>query len=578
MLNLKGYLDLLNDTKREEPHLIKKWKGVYYGMSLHIDGACPAFTALRNKRQTVVYPHNYFGVEYQELFEIYLMNKHPRENELTRQWRFSVYKPFSQEVFLQAIQVLTASLFQDSGYSITVDDAEDNEYIWGNNFQGNNLVQYLANKMTNILEDPNGIFVTIPKAPYYKTSTDKIEVDVFFIPSRDIIYLAEDEIIFKQGDFHWAVNNLNYFRFVEGEDGEFEHYDTRKRGYYAHMLYTVPLAIAGGIWNTQGYYDSWFNSAKAIADEYVSNKSAEQLVNKEASHPFIIEASEGCPDCNRTGSVSIPCETCSSGNELIQCDRCGGSGEISHNPGDRLVAPKEDMDRALIQVISPNIAVNTFHEKKNENLKNDLMRSLHLDYIDQAQSGTAKDKDMQTRYQFMMTVANDIFDRLITQLLKNILSLRNVVVKDGITQPYAGNFIVIKPSQFDIKTSTDLLADYNAAKTASMPAYMLGRQLEDYTDKQFGGDDVIKKKVCIINQIDVLSSVPVSSWAALIANGDVESRDTKLSVWLPKILDDIIRVASPEWFISATYDNIYSKVMEAFDKKFPPTEQKQRRS
>src|SRR5690348_15158757 len=78
--------------------LIQRWRDVYYGMSLHTTGACPAFIPLDGKGgldKGYIHPPNYFGECYQHLFDRILFSRHPRENELIRQWRFSQYKPLT---------------------------------------------------------------------------------------------------------------------------------------------------------------------------------------------------------------------------------------------------------------------------------------------------------------------------------------------------------------------------------------------------------------------------------------------------------------------------------------------------
>ncbi len=55
---------------------------------------------------------------------------------------------------MQCIQVVTGAIFQDSGYSITITDKADNEYIWGNNFDGKCLVQCVSDSFPSIVERP----------------------------------------------------------------------------------------------------------------------------------------------------------------------------------------------------------------------------------------------------------------------------------------------------------------------------------------------------------------------------------------------------------------------------------------
>lgn len=582
MLQIQEILNLLNKKGEfETPKYIYLWRGVYFGMSLHIDGACPAFTDLRydtmaktyvmNTAQTI--PNNYFGIEYQQIFDRYLFSRHPREPEITRQWRMSQYKPFTQEPFRKVIQVVTGAIFQDSGYTIQVDDKDDNDYIWGNNFEGKNLPQYVTDTFQNIAEDPNGVYVVIPKNPWYET-TGQVEPEIFFVKSKYIKWHSKDEIIFERDEITWTINKIGYFRFRK-DNRQYVHIDETQGGYYAHMMYRMPVIVAGGQWNSQGFYESHFQGAKAVADEYVAGKSAEQMVNKEASHPFIIEADTACGDCGgqqrteHTCSCGSSCDICKGLPLLKVCSSCSGTGRMSRNPADRMIVPGKDMGNQLIQIVNPDVEVNKYHLESNAGLYKSMLEALHLNYIDQSQSGTAKAMDMETRYQFISRINNDVFDRLITELLDAILYLRNVKVQSDEIVPAKPRYVIVKPSQFQIKTSYDLAEEYKMAGDSNMPSYMLEAISVDYVDKQFGGNEALKKKTHIINQMDILAVSQPADISVMVLNNAATTRDWQFHLQLPKIIDRIIRERTPEWFIGASYDAIETIVNSEFAKIKP---------
>jgi len=107
--------------------------------------------------------------------------------------------------------------------------------------------------------------------------------------------------------------------------------------------------------------------------------------------------------CSTTSGL-CSCNNATDDWKLRDCPSCHGKGTISHNPGDRIIAPAEDMKNQLVQIINPDVAVNKFHAEFTDNLFNQIFRSLYLNYIEQAQSGVAKDKDMEARYQFIMRI------------------------------------------------------------------------------------------------------------------------------------------------------------------------------
>lgn len=565
MLSLKGILELIKDIDNQGSgwkldRNILRWRGVYYDMSLHVDGACPRYS-LGSKTYA---PTNFFGEAYQRIFDERLFAVHPRESPEMRQWRLSQYKPFTQQPFLQIIQVLLGAIFQDSGYSINVRNSADNDYIWGNNFEGKNLVGYIASRFQNIVVDPNGLFVVIPREPGFKTTTDRVEPEILWIPSRFVLWRTEDEILFLLDDIYWCVNSFGYFRFRKDETEGIVNIDG-SRSYYGHYLLRRPHHVAGGIWNTQGFYESWLHSGKAWADEFVSSKSAEQLVNKDASHPYTIEASVQCPECEGLAEYQA-CTICHT-NSKIGCGcedkgyerrQCGcKTGIVSRNPGDRLIATIEDISKGdLIKIVNPDTGINTFHAKNNADMFNALYRALYMNYIEQAQSGVAKDKDMEAKHLFILGISNDLFDRLIPGLLNDILALRNIRVEDGVNRPYTPEYEIVKPTKFQIQTSLDLLEEYQAAKTAGVPNYVLAKQTEDYVDKQFGGDDILKKKTWFINQRDPMALLSVSDKSTLVEKGIFTVQDWQLSEKLPVMVDALIRLKSTEWFAQASYDEI----------------------
>lgn len=570
MLSLDAVVNLLNDTTFQPPPFLFKWRQLYYDMSLHTAGACPSFCSLDERNQFIadqkIYPTGWLGRKYDWMFDTFLLNRHPRESESTRQWRLSQYKPYTQAPFRQCIDVIRGAVFQDSNFTVDIKNKEDSDYIWGPNFNGKSLPQYVSENFANICDDANGIFITIPKEPGHNTTTPRVEPAVFFIPTINIITITPDEVIFNILDISWLVNNIGYFRFRYDENAKTHVNVDGVRGYFAHMLNRQPLIVAGGNWNNKGFYESWLKAAQPFADDFISNKSAEQLVNKEASHPYIQMADSDCPECNGAGQISAPVNINAEvlDYHMVRCPKCRGEKTISRNPGEIMTAPAEDMKTDLIKITNPDIGINKFHADYNKEAYDGIMRALHLHYIDAAQSGVAKDKDMETRYQFILNISNDLFDRVLSGLIDNVLSLRNVTKANGAVRPTPGEYIIIKPTQFQIKTAAQLLVEYTEATKAGLPNYLKTRQLEDYVDRQFGGDSVLKKKTSAINQMDVLAGADEVDKQARFLGGAVSSRDWQFNTQLPTMLDAIVRVRGSEWFLIAAYDVIKAEVDKLF--------------
>ena len=442
---------------------------------------------------------------------------------------------------------------------LEVQDEVDNRYIWGNHFSGHDIMGYFSGiGFKNMIEDPNGLFVRMPSKPWYEQADDKVAVDIWFVNTKDMLWCSATDVIFLRGGYGWWIDTQTIWRFSYREDKRQYYIDAEdSKGYYAHMLGRLPVSVAGGEWNTQGYYDSYFSKAKAAADDFISAYSAAQLVDKEASHPFIVEASTDCHDCNGMGQVQRDCDTCPNGLELIACPGCHGSGQVSRNPGQHVIVPQDKLkDGSPIQIINPDVSINAHHRNVCAQVMDMITEALHLQKVDEAQSGVAKAIDQERLYKFISNISNHIFDKLITDTLQDIIAYRHATSIGGQVYPAQYPFTVIKPTQFRIKTSADLLAEYNESTKAGMPAFIRQRMAMDFVDKQYSGDALMKKKAQLITLLDPLSVLSMQEVLSLRNAGAVSDAELQRSRKLPTQIDMLIRQKGEYWFLKTRIEEM----------------------
>jgi hypothetical protein len=563
-MQLNEVLAILSKTvriKRELNEALQRKRDVYYGISLHTTGACPAFRDISGGG--VIYPQGYYGPEYQRLFDKHLLSRHPRESDATRNWRFSQYRPLTKAPFAQITELVTGAIFQDSNYGIEMQNPDDEQYIWGNHFCGQDIVNYFAKQgFKNIVEDPNGILLRIPKHAWYEQTADKLEVDIWFVHTKDMVLHTDTDLVFLRNGYAWWIDSQTIWRIAYKPDKK-QYYVTAEdsKGYYAHMLGRLPRSVAGGEWNTQGYYDSFYSKAKAAADDFVSAYSAAQLVDKEASHPFIVEASTDCSECKGLGQLQKDCESCPNGLELVDCSSCGGSGQVSRNPGQHVIVPQDKLkDGNPIQIVNPDVSINAHHRNVCVQIMGLIIEALHLQKTDEAQSGVAKAIDQERLYKFICTISNHIFDTLITDTLRDIIAYRNVGSVNGEVHPTEYPFKVVKPTQFSIKTSTDLLNEYSAGKQAGIPSFIRQRMAVDFVDKQYNGDTVMKKKTLLITELDSLSLLSTDEILNMKNAGVVTEAEIQYSRKLPAMLDALVREKGEYWFLNVKTEEIEERM------------------
>jgi hypothetical protein len=563
-MNLSEVLTFINENKTPDT---RKEVGVFLSISLHTKGIRPKFNLPNGGK---LFEYQDFIEDYQQIFDNYLLSRHPREDEKTRNWRLSQYKPFTRDPFLQITDIIKGAIFQDGQYTIQLPNKRDEEYIWSKTFEGFDLIGLFSNKILSLmLEDPNGYLVRIPSQPSYETTGD-VQVNLHYVCIKDVLQKPETgDFIFQTRNkkFIYWINSNVIIRFVKNETtGKW--ILENENGYYAHLLGRIPYNILGGRYETDGYYSSFLNKAIPIADEYVSNYSAKQLIDKEASHPYIQQMHIECVACDGTGKVQVSCEVDDlhpTGQKLQSCSNCKGTRYISINPADRFEVSKDDMDKPAIRIINPDISINTYHKENTDELFQRILDALHLTMIREAQSGTAKAVDQEKLYQFISGISNHVFDNLIFNSIKDIIAYRNVRVSNGKTLPSDYEFTFVKPQQFNIKTAMDLLNEINETQTANLPVFIRRKMIDEFVDKRFSSDDVMQKKTKFISLNDPLF---VFSTAELSQMKTISSEQIQYSQMLPMILDEIENDQGQKYILDSDFQTIKTSVDAIFKTKY----------
>lgn len=562
-MNLSEVLTFINENKTPDT---KKEVGVFLSISLHTKGVRPKFT-LEGGGQ--MFDNQDFIEDYQQIFDNYLLSRHPREDKKTRNWRLSQYKPFTRDPFLQITDIIKGAIFQDGQYTIQLPNKNDDQYIWSKSFEGFDLIGLFSNKILSLmLEDPNGYLVRIPSKPSYETAGE-IQVNLHYVCIKDVIRKPDTgDFIFYSRDrkFIYWINSNVIIRFIKDQQTAKWKLEN-ENGYFAHLLGRIPANILGGRYETDGYYSSFLNKAVPIADEYVSNYSAKQMIDKEASHPYIQQMNIECTECDSTGKKQVPCEVDDlhpTGFKLDNCPKCKGKKYISINPADRFEVPKDDMDKPAIRIINPDVSLNTYHQDNTDKLFQRILDALHLTMIREAQSGTAKAIDQEKLYQFISGISNHIFDNLIYNTIKDIIGYKNVRVVNGITLPSDYEFTFVKPQQFNIKTAMDLLNEITETQSANLPLFIRRKMIGEFVDKRFSSDDVLQKKSKFILLNDPLFAF---STAELAQMKTVSSQQIEFSQMLPMILDEIENEMGQAYILNSTPEEIKVKVDQIFASK-----------
>ncbi|WP_312208283.1 hypothetical protein [Empedobacter sp.] len=527
-MEIKEVIEIVK--KQSVPTSYKEARDVYYAITLHTKGVRPAFKDLsKNNNSGYIKPPGYIDGNYQDLFEKFILSRHPREEEVTRWWRYSQYKPLTKSAFQRLIKVVRGLIYQDIKHTLKIDDKSNSDYLEGNNFQEkNNFISLFKNIILQTLfEDPNGFIVIIPSKHRLETIEENKPLDISFqyIRCIDILYQDDENLIYKTQDdkYSFWINKEDIIRFEKNEKSE---WIQEEEGYFRHDFKFLPSIKLGGVYDN-GIYKSFIDDAIPYADEYISSYSSEQLIDKEASHPYIQQALVECPTCNGLGTnqeVVDVCEIYPNGTRQVECKTCQGKKQISINPAERYEVPVNEMDKEMVKIINPDVNINQYHRNKNKDLFNSILDALNLLKVDAAQSGVAKTIDRDNLYQFTSSISDRLFE-LKDFCLKCFIAYRTPKPK------FEGGFTLQKPYKFETQTALELLTELTSAQTNGTPLHVRKYLINEFVNKRYKGNDIDLKINQIYATLDStfglsLTEISTAKEIGIITNDDIQNSRT----------------------------------------------------
>lgn len=454
----------------------------------------------------------------------------PREDPDVTKYRIDNYEPTTKSAADKAVNIVS-KIFNPNLYSIRWKDESDSskklkEYTLEYYPEYNSVVNYTKDVLLRkMLADPNGVIGLRPKVfpgiVEQKGSDDengnpvmvpdeKFEVEAVLVTYGSpevwnfdhehflIHTLTEEDRDLKKRKITWY-----YFDYYDAKMFlEFRAYVTPEHNLfvedlnsYDHGFDEIPA------WRLQGkseatdnghiVYKSFFDSAAPYWNLSIIHESDVLGAYINHMHPLRAELSEPC------NYVHEKRFTCKGGSiitdtgEKITCPRCDGSGYKPMGPygvfkisRDKLT---DDGGRASVSEAVSYITVPTEATKMLEDRAHKMrqmgMWAINMDVEDEVgenQSGVAKVIDRSAQYDTLYNIGSVVFDVHLQNIFYFFNAYMNGVVDRSTNKNPDSNLPEInKPTQFDIASTAELVANYKIAKESGLdPNFLQLKQIE----------------------------------------------------------------------------------------------------
>jgi len=509
------------------PTLRAKWAKVRHSMAVHLEGEYPA-----------------------SLIDA----KRPNEPEEIKCFRQKNYEPITVGVFEEAV----AGLFRI--FANATDSIKGSEdllvYIAGNRFEGTDFMSWVQTHLVpRMLIDPNGWAAVLPDGEGLAVPTSRLEPRIELVRSEQIqgygrdwlLWMADEKVQLGQrgnvGSVYHLLTDEDLIRVEQVSGGTRHTYNYRL--IFSHRAGALPAVRLGGVpvMGKDGlwWYESFFRAAVAFGNEVIKQYSDWYAMITTAGFAIRELRAVECkaPGC-KGGIICGP-----DGEEVGTCKVCHGTGFVpDSSPYGVFLQPQADAltgadPRPPVIFHTPPVEPLAYAERSWQEQYRRMRQALHLDYVDEAQSGVAKAIDREPAYAQLLRISNHVWDSVIWTLLDAIESMRNIT--GGRRTPE-----VIKPTEFSMRSEADLVSEISRLKQTNAPADLVMEVLRELIRKRYAGDDLLIKKHEFLIQTDPLYDASDQMRAFYLNAGVIDREQALYGLWAGSIVDGLIAITRPD--------------------------------
>lgn len=549
--NIAEFLAYIIENK--EPANLKDWVKVFNDMSVHTRERVPT-----------------------EL----LLSRRPNEEKNIFEYRVANYEAITYGSMGRAINNLYRFL---SGLSYTIQAIETLlKYIEQPVFDTLKFKAYMEQiVLTRMIEDPNGLLLWIPSGKGLKEQNKQVLVSPILVYSSDIIYFDQNYCAIKSnetvtyydeeqkektGEVILAFDKLNFYKFIPIEEkGNEITYNIKL--IYNHNLNDIPATILGGNMCSEGYYKSFFAAYNAFGNEAIRQFSDWQAIMVTSAFPY---REELATTCDNEGCIHGYIKDTVTFKDVL-CPRCHGIGKVINKSPygvyvrqlpDKLNESTDDFSVPSLRFISPDVGIIEYSGKSWEMLIEKAEKTLALNYINEAQSGVAKDIDREELYALLNKIGNNFFDNLMLHSLQYINGYIDINNKETVS--------ILKPFDFKIKSENDIITEISNLITNKAPYIFVAMSVNQLAKRKFDGNPLNMKIFEVVSLWDKLSIYNNEDKISMVSSGSVSDNDYIKSIYSYQLTMQLISEITQDSFMKMSFNEIYKRLDEMIKPYFMP--------
>lgn len=508
--------------------------------------------------------------------ELLLKRARPREEEEIQAYRLENYEPLTKAGADKALEIVQ-KIFNPSLYSIVwKEQSEDIKKL-----QEYMLLYYpIYNSVTSfdkevllrkMIADPNGVIAVQPERV---PQTDIEEVKpISVLYSSDAVYWMDRDcyLIFLRKEYRESQDHLyfNYFdktQFITFEAWWDEASKTinvlEVERPFVHGFGEIPAWVLRGksrsTSNGEILFESFFSAALPHWNTSVGHESDLLGAYIGHLHPQRAELTEECSHEFQVDGMRHVCRNGvvkpvggGEGKYTGDCPKCGGSGRVTpKGPYAVYQFSRQKLEDAgplgmkPVEYITIPVDATKMLEERTISFRKDALAAINMDVEDKVgenQSGVAKVIDRSAQHDFLFNIGSVVFDiHLPNQMYFSNLYINGTKLKSQNKDADEVLPDIVKPTQFDVLTTAELLNNFGVASKSGVDKNYLRVKQMEIVNRDLSSSPEMKKYLLTLLMVDPLFAFPQDEIANGVNSGVIRKEDWAMHENLKPFLDRAI--------------------------------------
>jgi len=516
-----------------------------------------------------------------------ISNSRPNEQIEVTKYRIENFRAVTMDAFVKAKTTLKRTLSHSAVEIVYPERLK--EVLTSNIFEKTNFLSYMQQYVVDkMIDAANGLLVWWPENVGDVAQQLSIK-PILLIPEQIIHFDSEVLTFLSEEKSEVVVNGTTSWTgdvyYIMLEDELWKRKETGNKGednwiweiYTTNPFGMIYALILGGesvttydyqVKRNIKYYTSYFRSAVEFGDECLCRHSDAQGTWISCASPIRSVAPVDCNVCKKTGRVNRYNRFNGSVIGTDICDNCNGRGyNVPTSSYGMIIRAKEEgkigegavqSDRKDIEFLHPETSILEFGEKSWQQYKVYTEKALDLLFIEEAQSGIAKEIDREDKLATLDKIAVHFYKYLIPTSI-------NII--EGFLYPGSEpEYIQINlPQSFTVKKYSDLQAEISQVKNNGAPAMIVGELRREEVFKTFSGDPIRMKMFDVNIAIDPLFTYTLGEKNQMMSTGSITERHWAFSVYAYPMISKYAK-ENPD-FVYQDVDSIIAAITPMIEEK-----------